>query len=258
MARRSTAFDYLVRLPWWVNVLLSVLVYVGLDRGLEMVAFNSVVFQSFATVFSSMAGYLSGLFVLMAGLSAINAYRKRKLLKTRTDILSIRQLSWAQFETLTGEYFRQQGYAVIENTKSGADGGVDVRLKRHGETTLVQCKNWRANKVGVATVRELLGTVTAERATRGIVVCSGHFTGAAKNFAKGTCIDLIDGEALLAQIRASQKTAPTITPTIETLSCPLCQSAMVERRATKGKNAGTSFFGCSTYPKCRGTLASSK
>lgn len=33
--------------------------------------------------------------------------------------------------------------------------------------------------------------------------------------------------------------------------CSRCGSDMVLRTATKGDNAGTSFYGCSRFPKCR-------
>ena len=36
--------------------------------------------------------------------------------------------------------------------------------------------------------------------------------------------------------------------------CPECKSEMVLRTARRGKNAGGQFFGCSQYPKCKGTL----
>ncbi len=35
--------------------------------------------------------------------------------------------------------------------------------------------------------------------------------------------------------------------------CPTCGASMVKRVAKKGANAGTPFWGCSTYPKCKGT-----
>lgn len=37
-------------------------------------------------------------------------------------------------------------------------------------------------------------------------------------------------------------------------ACPRCGSPMILRNATKGKNAGRSFWGCSTFPKCRGII----
>lgn len=36
-------------------------------------------------------------------------------------------------------------------------------------------------------------------------------------------------------------------------SCPLCASQMVMRGAKRGANAGKSFWGCSQYPRCKGT-----
>jgi hypothetical protein len=38
-------------------------------------------------------------------------------------------------------------------------------------------------------------------------------------------------------------------------SCPKCGSEMVLRKATKGKNAGNNFWGCSQFPKCRTILS---
>lgn len=38
-------------------------------------------------------------------------------------------------------------------------------------------------------------------------------------------------------------------------TCPVCSKKMIQREATKGKNAGNKFWGCSQYPKCRGVVA---
>ena len=37
--------------------------------------------------------------------------------------------------------------------------------------------------------------------------------------------------------------------------CPVCNSLMVQRTARRGEGAGSQFWGCSNYPKCRGTRA---
>ena len=36
-------------------------------------------------------------------------------------------------------------------------------------------------------------------------------------------------------------------------TCPRCGADLVIRRASRGANAGSSFWGCSSYPKCRYT-----
>jgi restriction system protein len=40
----------------------------------------------------------------------------------------------------------------------------------------------------------------------------------------------------------------------ETKACSKCGADMVIRKASKGKNAGNEFWGCSTFPKCRNVL----
>ena len=38
-------------------------------------------------------------------------------------------------------------------------------------------------------------------------------------------------------------------------ACPVCSNPMVMRSAKKGSNAGNTFWGCSNYPRCKGTRA---
>ena len=45
-----------------------------------------------------------------------------------------------------------------------------------------------------------------------------------------------------------------VTEKSDTKSCPRCNSDMVLRKATKGKNAGNEFWGCSAFPKCRNVV----
>jgi ssDNA-binding Zn-finger/Zn-ribbon topoisomerase 1 len=37
--------------------------------------------------------------------------------------------------------------------------------------------------------------------------------------------------------------------------CPNCNGAMVKRVSKKGKNVGNEFWGCQSFPKCRGVVA---
>jgi len=39
----------------------------------------------------------------------------------------------------------------------------------------------------------------------------------------------------------------------DVIHCPTCNQPMVLRTARRGANAGEKFWGCSNYPKCRGT-----
>ena len=73
-------------------------------------------------------------------------------------------------------WFEEQGYRVAA-TPAGPDGGIDLILKRDGERFFVQCKHWRASRIGVAVVRELYGVMVAEGATGGFVVGVGVAVG---------------------------------------------------------------------------------
>jgi restriction system protein len=184
------------------------------------------------------------------------------------------RLNWQDFELMVGEAFRMKGFSVSETGGGGADGGIDLELRKDGEVFLVQCKQWRAFRVSVEIVRELFGVMAARGAVGGFVVTSGVFTSAAQSFAKGRNIELIDGKALRAMIgkvnkantpgeagtaaasktvAASKVVAPTQSESrTAERSCPRCGAGMVKRVARQGANAGGTFWGCTSYPKCRG------
>lgn len=48
---------------------------------------------------------------------------------------------------------------------------------------------------------------------------------------------------------------PVANPVAAAPVCPKCGSEMILRTAKSGANAGSQFWGCSTYPKCRGMVA---
>lgn len=113
-------------------------------------------------------------------------------------------MNWGEFEVLVGEYFRRRGYMVCRSGGHGADGGVDLCLTRNGKSYVVQCKQWRTNKVAVEIVRELYGIMAANRSAGGFVVTSGDFTKAALEFVHGKSIYLISGDQLLSLMKTSR------------------------------------------------------
>ena len=258
------------RFPWWMSVVLAIAAYVWLHSvsTAEVTAIaqpgkmGEFVTQTLFSTLASVGQYLLP-FAFLVG-AAMSAYgrAKRQALHAQvagsTDRGALNDMSWKQFEALVGEAFRRKGYSVTETGGGGADGGIDLVLKKEGETFLVQCKQWKAYKVGVSTVRELYGVMAAEGATGGFVVTSGVFTDEARAFATGRNIELLDGKALHALIRGvgapskAASAAPTIKPE-DAPACPVCQSAMVKRTAKRGANSGNAFWGCSQYPGCKGT-----
>ena len=202
---------------------------------------------------------------LAAGFSYFRSRQRKRLVDTQTGLSSLTAMSWRQFEILVGEAFRRQGYRVEETGQGGADGGIDLILRKGGRTELVQCKQWRTRQVKANVVREMWGLVSHYRADRAKIVCVGRFTRDAAEFAAGKPIDLITGEQLLDLVQRVQtnpppkvSTGPIITESIsepKAPTCPKCKSAMVQRTNHQTREL---FWGCSAFPKCRGTIAHAK
>jgi len=258
MARRNDGvLDVLIILPWWVSVIVAAVAYVILTFVIPSILTDNQFFQVFANALPPLAPYIAFILLIPAPLSAISFWRKKQLLDKQTSIQSIRSLEWKEFEELVAEAYRRKYFTVIENHRAGADGGIDIRLQRDGQLHLVQCKQWKSQKVGVSVIREMYGVMTAESASSVIVVTSGIFTQEAKNFADGKPIDLVDGsqlEVLIGQVQPSEKLIITPPPIpASNTHCPRCNSKLMLRVAKKGSNAGNQFYGCSLFPKCRYT-----
>jgi hypothetical protein len=64
----------------------------------------------------------------------------------------------------------------------------------------------------------------------------------------------LQGFATPSHSQAFGTSAPRPQPSATTApNCPNCGHKMVRRTARRGPNAGRAFWGCSTYPNCRGT-----
>ncbi|WP_423195246.1 Restriction endonuclease [Cupriavidus sp. H19C3] len=214
--------------------------------------------------FAGFGQYVVPLALLGGAIASYIGKRKREGLvsKAAADHTgdAIRRMTWREFEMFVGQLYRMNGFTVVETGGGGADGGVDLELRRGQELFLVQCKQWRAYKVSVNVVRELYGVMVDRGAAGGFVVTSGIYTTDAKAFAEGKNISLVDGATLAANLKrvaaasepvARERAAPAPAQLIA-LQCPRCGAGMVQRIARQGKNAGNAFWGCETFPRCRG------
>jgi restriction system protein len=294
MARRKeNILDDLAKAPWWVSVVLAAGTFIVLRFIIPLLTpagpatASNYALKGVLGAAPVMAPFVAFVLLIPAPIAAYRQWRERRLLDQQEGLESIRGLSWREFETLMAEAFRRQGYAVYRPSGTGPDGGVDLVLKKYGVTRLVQCKQWKAWKVGVKVIRELYGVMTARKAHGAILVTSGIFTQDARTFAVGKPIDLVEGPQLAALIRAVQQPsapepavarspspapprpapvrvagpaaepsdAPPQAPVAsrETKRCPKCGSAMVLRTAQRGPQAGQQFWGCSQFPRCRAT-----
>ncbi len=254
MARRSSIFKDISKLPWPVGVTLAVLCYPAAMYFKSYFAANTIT-AGLGLAVTMIWPLFSALFLIAAFVSFMHGHNKSAIFKSHRSIEKIRNLSWQQFEQFVGSYFKDQGYFVIE-TPAGPDGGIDLVLRKDGKKTYVQCKHWKTYKVGVDKVRELLGAMTAGGADYGVLVTTGEFTASALQFGSKHAIRLIAGAELESLLRDNTAVgADSLLSRESPALCPVCQSTMVLRTAKKGPNTGTQFWGCSRFPACRGTRA---
>jgi restriction system protein len=266
--RNESGMDIVAALPWPVGLVLGIVAFLGIRYGIPAY-FSSVPTGMFRQLGPALSKSLPPFawFALIAcwipaGYSFLKAQHRKKLLETQTGVDSIAAMDWRDFERLVGEAFRRRGYAVEETGLGGADGGIDLILRKNGRTELVQCKQWRSRQVKAGVVREMWGLVSHHKADGVKIVCVGEFTRDAKEFAEGKPIELITGAGLLELIQKVQAMperprsvqpapAKVATPAQSAPLCPKCGGTMLRR---VNKTTKAPFWGCASFPKCRGTL----
>jgi restriction system protein len=272
--RKPSRFEGLINLagmlPWWMGVALALGVYFGLhslvaSEGTARVPSDMTdpfAIQNIFITLVTVGQYLLPLVLLLvAGVSAYGRYTRRALhqrVASSPDRRALSNVSWQQFEALVSDAFRRRGYSVRTTGSGMPDGAADLTLKKDGLTYLVQCKQWRASRVGVTTPRELYDVIASRSAAGGFVLTSGIFTDEARAFVRGKNIELMDGKALLeliGKVRAPVKffRDPLSINTTGAPFCPECQSRMVMRKAKHGPNVGKDYWRCARHPDCRGT-----
>jgi hypothetical protein len=168
---------------------------------------------------------------------------RKKVLHRHHDALS--ELDWRDFERLMADYYREQGYEVEHNGTGGKgfafDGGVDLRLRKDGRLTLVQCKRDSVCQTEHNVVNELLGIKVNEGADQAIVITTGEFTAAANRCGRQGHVQLVDGVELRQMLghRLDQLPPPSSpswasrsgSPSPQTSQSPSRMQEMVERFA---------------------------
>jgi len=190
------------RLPRWLCIILAIVSYLGLHSIASIPAvpvknfhkeLTGIVTHGIVTTFAMFGQFiLPFAFVIAAIVSGIGSIKRKKLyerIESRSDAAVLNEITWEDFERLVGEYFRRQGFQITREGGNGSDGGIDLILRKDREMYLVQCRQWKAFKVGVQPVREFYGVMAARGASGGYFVTSGAYTDDAREFARGLNIE---------------------------------------------------------------------
>jgi restriction system protein len=170
----------------------------------------------------------------------INKSRFKKGEKWRSDedlIRWLRGMKPDEFEEYIANLFARLGYKA-EKVGGSHDGGIDVIIRKDGETGYIQCKKFITTEVPVGAVRDFYGAFVGHLATtKGYFISTNKFTLEAIRFAEDKPIELVDHFKLIKYIKMADEEKRGI--------CPKCGGSLVERSGKFGK-----FYGCSNYPKC--------
>ena len=124
--------------------------------------------------------------------------RKQREVFVESVGFDIDKLSGIEFENVCQVLVEKMGFST-KTTKASGDGGIDLIAFNHQPLLsgkyIIQCKRY-AGSVGEPIIRDLYGVVMSERANKGILMTTGHFTKSAIAFATGKPLELIDGPAL--------------------------------------------------------------
>lgn len=136
----------------------------------------------------------------------------------RHDFDSIYDLSWARFEQLIGDVFKNLGYRVAM-TRLTRDNGADVLLydDRGRIEAIVECKRYReTRKVGIGAVHRLAGAALDWNVGRALIVASSTLTSDAKRAAAQISnkshieLEFVEASELLSLLGVYRTPLPTL------------------------------------------------
>ena len=135
---------------------------------------------------------------MMQQAAAEEEERKQREVLIKSVGFDVDNLSGIEFENVCQALVEKMGFTT-QTTKASGDGGIDLIAYNHQPLLsgkyIIQCKRY-AGSVGEPIIRDLYGVVMSERANKGILMTTGHFTKSAISFAEGKPIELIDGSTL--------------------------------------------------------------
>jgi restriction system protein len=136
------------------------------------------------------------------------------ILGSLNDRPNIMDLDPFEFEALVSNLFSQMGLET-KLTRSSRDGGIDaVAFDTRpiiGGKIVIQAKRYK-NTVGVASVRDLYGTMINEGANKGILVTTSSYGPDAYELSKDKPLELIDGGGLLYLLEQAGIAARIVMP----------------------------------------------
>jgi len=172
---QNSLFAVLMRSPWWLSGLLAAGIF-GATRLFMPIEL---------AVFAASPFVVITVYVAWKQLRAPSAKRIAETLERLTA------MSREEFTAALEAGWRREGYEV---SRAGAQ--FDLELRREGRVSLVVCRRWKAERIGVEPLRELHEAGRKREAQELIYVAAGDITAQAHAFAAENKVRLVYGDEL--------------------------------------------------------------
>lgn len=130
--------------------------------------------------------------------------KRRQILQTRTIDDLINRYTPYEFEHYVADLFKLYGFHT-RVTRATNDGGIDIEMRKDGETYVVEVKQYnRNNRVGRDKIQKLDSAARHVQADYAIFVTTSSFTNPAEEYARELDIELIDGKMLFDMIQRAK------------------------------------------------------
>ncbi len=193
---RNSLFAVLLRSPWWVSVLIALVL--GLVAAALLPAQYRVV------------GSLSGFpFLVIGAMAAQRQWRLPSAARVQQTQAAVAALAWPGFQALLAESFRRNGFELLPKPAGDA---VDLLLQRQGKRMLVSARRWKTARLGVEPLRALQAARQADDASadlpQAVCICLGGATDNALDYARSHAITLWGPADLALALRGMPLPAP--------------------------------------------------
>jgi len=174
----------------------------------------------------------------------------------------LEMIEWRRYEQLITAYIGHLGFEV-RPVRISADGVVELHGYEPGVDTpnmVVLCKAWDRHRLDADFIQALHQRMTELGVMQGACFNTADFTQAARDFAQGREIDLVNGPELLARVgelplNTQNELLDLVTDgDYTTPTCPACDLKMIRRVVVNGAQAGVYFWGCRNHPTCARTF----
>ncbi len=183
---QNSLFAILLRKPWWISIALV---------GVIALAARALVPQPY-TAFGMMGGFP---FLVIGIMAAWRQWQAPDPELMAQALQKAGAMSWRDFSGVIEQAFGQQGYAVTrldagspgKSIGNGPAGAADFRLEKRGQTTLLNCKRWKAANQGVEPLRDLAALRDAQGADHCIFISLNVPSDKAQRFARDNSVQLV-------------------------------------------------------------------